>query len=287
AVARFLSNEYHNINQIKTFFIACAIILLPFALILRQPDLGTALVFAVITLPLFYWAGLAPRNLLLILVPVCVMIASFNYYTFFAVMILLAVYLVLIKPSVLTGLFHFVLNIGVGLITPILWNHLEDYQRERIKIFLNPEADPLGGGYQIIQSKVAIGSGGLIGKGFLQGSQTQLRFLPEQHTDFIYAVIGEEFGFMGVIIGLILFALFLFRAVHIANISKSRFNSLVAIGTATIICFHMFVNIGMTVGLFPVTGLPLPFISYGGSALLSNLIMVGLLLNFYRHRYKY
>jgi rod shape determining protein RodA len=168
-----------------------------------------------------------------------------------------------------------------------LWNNLREYQQQRIKIFLNPEADPLGAGYQIIQSKVAIGSGGLLGKGFLNGTQTQLRFLPEQHTDFIFAVIGEEFGFIGVFIGLLLFTIFLVNAVKIANMQKSRFNSIVAIGIVTLIGFHMIVNIGMTIGLLPVTGLPLPFISYGGSAMLLNLSLVGLLLNFYRNRYNY
>jgi len=134
---------------------------------------------------------------------------------------------------------------------------------------------------------VAIGSGGFTGKGFLQGSQTQLRFLPEQHTDFIFAVIGEEFGFIGVVIGLVLFFVFLMRGIFIATIVKSRFNSIVAVGIVTVIAFHVVVNIGMTIGLFPVTGLPLPFLSYGGSALLTNMVMAGILLNFYKNRYEY
>jgi rod shape determining protein RodA len=182
---------------------------------------------------------------------------------------------------------NFLANISMGLITPVLWNHLKSYQRNRIKIFLNPEADPKGAGYQIIQSKVAIGSGGFTGKGFLQGSQTQLRFLPEQHTDFIFAVIGEEFGFLGVLIGLIFFFVFLMRGIFIATIVKSRFNSIVSVGIVTVLAFHVIVNIGMTIGLFPVTGLPLPFLSYGGSALLTNMVMAGILLNFYKNRYEY
>jgi rod shape determining protein RodA len=134
---------------------------------------------------------------------------------------------------------------------------------------------------------VAIGSGGFLGKGFLQGSQTQLRFLPEQHTDFIFAVIGEEFGFIGILLGLVLFTIFLFRIIRMANVFKNRFSSIFAIGAVTIIAFHMFVNMGMTIGIFPVTGLPLPFVSYGGSALLTNMIIVGILLNFYRYRFEY
>ncbi|MCB0288715.1 MAG: rod shape-determining protein RodA, partial [Calditrichaeota bacterium] len=178
-------------------------------------------------------------------------------------------------------------TVSLWFIRSFFWNQLKDYQKQRITTFWNPEADPLGSGYQIIQSKVAIGSGGLLGKGFLQGSQTQLRFLPEQHTDFIFAVIGEEFGFLGVLLTLAIFTVLLVRIVHASNMYRSEFSSVIGIGIATIIGFHMFVNVGMTIGLAPVTGLPLPFISYGGSALLSNLLMIGFLLNFYRHRYEY
>ncbi|MCB0316857.1 MAG: rod shape-determining protein RodA, partial [Calditrichaeota bacterium] len=182
---------------------------------------------------------------------------------------------------------YMVFTVSLWFIRSFFWNQLKDYQKQRITTFWNPEADPLGSGYQIIQSKVAIGSGGLLGKGFLQGSQTQLRFLPEQHTDFIFAVIGEEFGFLGVLLTLAIFTVLLVRIVHASNMYRSEFSSVIGIGIATIIGFHMFVNVGMTIGLAPVTGLPLPFISYGGSALLSNLLMIGFLLNFYRHRYEY
>ncbi|RMI04823.1 MAG: rod shape-determining protein RodA [Calditrichaeota bacterium] len=287
AVARYLSDRRLDINHWKTFIIAATIILVPFVLIARQPDLGTALVFAVLALPIIFWAGLKPENLPLFIFPGLVMAASFNRYAFGAVMVLLLIYLIYWETGFWWKVLHLGLNVGVGLLTPAIWNHLKDYQKQRILTFLNPEADPLGAGYQIIQSKVAIGSGGFFGKGFLHGSQTQLRFLPEQHTDFIFAVIGEEFGFFGVLIGLLLFAVLLCRIVYDANMFKNRFNSIAAIGFATILGFHMFVNVGMTVGLFPVTGLPLPFISYGGSAMLTNMWMIGLLLNFYRYRFEY
>jgi rod shape determining protein RodA len=202
-------------------------------------------------------------------------------------MILIVFYLFYIKPPVVLRIAYFILNIAIGLVTPLLWNQLKDYQKQRITTFWNPEADPLGAGYQIIQSKVAIGSGGFLGKGFLQGSQTQLRFLPEQHTDFIFAVIGEEFGFIGILFGLVLFTIFLFRIIRMANVYKNHFSSIFAIGAVTIIAFHMFVNMGMTIGIFPVTGLPLPFVSYGGSALITNMIIVGIILNFYRYRFEY
>jgi rod shape determining protein RodA len=287
AVSRYLSDERLDINRIKTFAIASALILLPCILIIRQPDLGTGLVYAVMILPVSFWAGLRTENLVLIVIPVLTLFASFNFMLFLFVMVLIVVYLFYIKPPVFLRLLYFILNILIGLLTPLLWNQLKDYQKQRITTFWNPESDPLGAGYQIIQSKVAIGSGGFLGKGFLEGSQTQLRFLPEQHTDFIFAVIGEEFGFIGVLIGLILFAVFLFRIVHLANAYKSYFSSIFAIGAVTVLGSYMFVNIGMTIGLFPVTGLPLPFVSYGGSSLLTNMAIVGILLNFYRFRFEY
>ena len=287
AVARFLSEERSSINRPRTFIIASAIILAPFLLIARQPDLGTGLVFIVLALPIFYWAGLRSNNLLLILAPVLALFASFNIYLFVGYLAVLLLYLLYMRAGLFSGVLYFAFNIGVGFLTPRLWGQLKDYQQQRIITFWNPEADPFGAGYQIIQSKVAIGSGGLFGKGFLQGSQTQLRFLPEQHSDFIFAVIGEEFGFVGVVIGLILFSVFLMRTVHLASIFRSRFNSLIAIGIAVMIGFHMFVNIGMTIGVSPVTGLPLPFISYGGSALLTNMVLVGMILNFRRNKFEY
>jgi rod shape determining protein RodA len=287
AIARYLSSEKVDLNNLKDFLAAILFFIPPFLLVLKQPDLGTALVFVVLVLPIFYWAGLRGGNVFLFTAPLIVIAASFNFYLFLITMLVIVGYLYISKRSLITGAAVFLINIFVGLITPVLWNNLREYQQQRIKIFLNPEADPLGAGYQIIQSKVAIGSGGLFGKGFLNGTQTQLRFLPEQHTDFIFAVIGEEFGFLGVFITILLFTIFLINAVRIANMQKNRFNSIVAIGIVTLIGFHMIVNIGMTIGLLPVTGLPLPFISYGGSAMLLNLSMVGLLLNFYRNRYNY
>ena len=287
ALARFISREKVDLNQPKHFLLASLFVLAPFALVVRQPDLGTAMVFAAVALPMYYWAGLKGSNLILILTPLLVMFASFQFYAFLVIMVILIGYLIFSKRGKTVIAFNFFVNIIMGLLTPILWNHLKPYQQQRIKIFLNPEADPRGAGYQIIQSKVAIGSGGLTGKGFMHGSQTQLRFLPEQHTDFIYAVVGEEFGFLGVMLGLILFLILLIRGVQIAFQVKNRFNSIVAIGIVTIIAFHAVVNIGMTIGLLPVTGLPLPFLSYGGSALLTNMLMVGILLNFHKNRFEY
>lgn len=287
AVARYISREDVNLNAPRDFILAGMLVVVPFLMIIRQPDLGTSMVFTALALPMFYWSGLKLSNLLLIIMPVLFILGSFQFLTFLILMIVLVLYLLYSHRSKLVIVFNFLLNISMGLLTPVLWNHLKPYQKNRIKIFLNPEADPRGAGYQIIQSKVAIGSGGGLGKGFMQGSQTQLRFLPEQHTDFIYAVIGEEFGFVGAMLGLILFFLLLMRGVKIATMVRNRFNSIVAIGIVTIIAFHTIINLGMTVGLLPVTGLPLPFVSYGGSSLLTNMIMVGILLNYYKNRYEY
>ncbi|MBN2364776.1 MAG: rod shape-determining protein RodA [Calditrichaeota bacterium] len=287
AVARFLYQGEKDPNQPVNFILAALFFVVPFLLIIRQPDLGTSMVFAAMALPVLYWAGLKLSNLFLIIMPFLIILGSFKFLTFLLLMAVLVIFLVYYKRSQLVIIANFFLNIAMGLLTPVLWNHLKPYQQNRIKIFLNPEVDPRGAGYQIIQSKVAFGSGGGMGKGFMEGSQTQLRFLPEQHTDFIYAVIGEEFGFLGAMLGLSLFFLLLFRGIQIATIVRNRFNSIVAIGIVTIIAFHTVINIGMTVGLLPVTGLPLPFISYGGSSLITNMVMIGILLNFNKNRYEY
>ncbi|RMF54430.1 MAG: rod shape-determining protein RodA [Calditrichaeota bacterium] len=286
ALSRYLSWERLNINELKPFAIASSIVLLPFALIVRQPDLGTALALAALVLPMFFWVGLSLKNLFKIIAPLLVLIASFQEYAFYSVMILIAAYLIFTEWKFFSGLLYFILNALMGLVTPMLWNQLADYQKQRLIVFLNPEKFSKDAGYQIIQSKVAIGSGGWLGKGFLQGSQTQLRFLPEQHTDFIFAVIGEEFGFIGVMVVLTLFLIMLLRMTQLAGFFRNRFQSIFTIGVVTSIAFHMLVNVGMTIGFFPVTGLPLPFLSYGGSALITNLMMVGIVLNFFRNRYE-
>lgn len=163
--------------------------------------------------------------------------------------------------------------------TPILWQVLHEYQRRRILIFLNPQSDPLGAGYNIIQSIIAVGSGGIAGKGFLKGTQTQLSFIPEHHTDFIFSVIGEEWGFVGGLTVLVLYFLLFHRAFEIARKARDREGSLLALGIVTMYSIQTMINIGMAVGLLPVAGLTLPFISYGGSSLLYSWIEFGILLN--------
>jgi len=175
----------------------------------------------------------------------------------------------------------------LGISVQIIYDGLRPYQQKRIATFLDPNADPLGAGYNILQSKVAIGSGGLLGKGYLRGSQTQLNFIPEQWTDFIFCVPGEEFGFLGAASVLLLFGVLLIRGVTLASIVKSKYSSFVAIGLTAVLFTHIVINIGMALGLFPVIGVPLPFLSYGGSALLASTSMVGILMNLYTNRKEY
>jgi rod shape determining protein RodA len=171
------------------------------------------------------------------------------------------------------------LNAGVSWAVPHLWDHLHDYQKRRIETFLNPGADPYGSGYQIIQSKIAIGSGGVTGKGYLKGSQKALAFLPMRHTDFIYSVVGEELGFIGSLTVVILYAVIVIRGYRIAMVARSGFASLMAVGLVTAFFYHIMVNMLMTIGWAPVTGLPLPLLSYGGTALIVNGLQLGLLQN--------
>lgn len=167
---------------------------------------------------------------------------------------------------------------GIGFL-PIAFHFLKDYQKKRLITFLDPSVDPLGSGYHIIQSKIAIGSGGIFGKGLCGGSQSQLNFIPGQHTDFIFSSLGEEFGFIGCVFVLILFFILVQRGLTIASVAKDNFGKYVSVGVVSLFMFHIFVNIGMTVGIMPVVGLPLPFLSYGGSNLLLNMIAVSLLLS--------
>jgi len=285
AVSKFLSDKYADVNRLKYFLISVGVILVPFILIARQPDLGTSLVFLALVIPVLFWAGLNWFSIFTILTPLLTMILSFNFFSFLFLMLTITIVLILSgkRPIILVSVF--LLNIVVGIITPFLWDQLRPYQQQRILTFMSPEQDPKGAGYQIIQSQVAIGSGGIWGKGYMNGTQTHLRFLPAQHTDFIFSVIGEEFGFFGVSVILLIFMLLIIRLIAIASAIRQSFESMTVIGIATIILIHVIINIGMTIGMAPITGLPLPFLSYGGSSLMANLMMMGIVLNISRVKY--
>ncbi|HDS74309.1 MAG TPA: rod shape-determining protein RodA [Firmicutes bacterium] len=287
ALSRFLSGPRIRINRFWDLSRALALVIVPVVLIRQQPDLGTALVYLAVALPMVFFAGLRNLYLFLILSPIVNAICAFaGWIPWLAFCLVFVGLLFLTKPSTMWTVVLITVNLGIGIVAPIFWDELSPYQQRRIETFFNPENDPLGAGYQIIQSKVAIGSGGMWGKGFQQGTQTQLAFIPETHTDFIFAVLAEEFGFVGaiVVIGLLLFAIW--RIIGLANTLNNRFASFICIGVGTLIAFHALVNIGMTVGLMPVTGLPLPFVSYGGSAMLTDGYAIGLVLSLGLRRFE-
>jgi rod shape determining protein RodA len=278
-VARRLDDPRLDLRRFSDWFPPVLLTLLPFALVAKEPDLGTSLSFPVILVVMFFWAGMPLGHLLLGISPV------FNVVLFFATGSmwwfagLLAAMLAAFRPRLPMLLIILALNGVVSWAVPHLWDHLHDYQKRRIETFLNPGADPYGSGYQIIQSKIAIGSGGVTGKGYLKGSQKALAFLPMRHTDFIYSVVGEEFGFIGSLTVVILYGVIVIRGYRIAMVSRSGFASLMAVGLVTAFFYHIMVNMLMTIGWAPVTGLPLPLLSYGGTALIVNSLQLGLLQN--------
>ena len=244
--ARFFSRyPVHNGLTLKDLFYPCLIIGLPAIMIMKQPDLGTAvLVILIASSMLMYvkvrWTAIV--SVMLAALPICY------------------------------GAWHF---------------YLHDYQKNRIITFLNPEHDPLKTGYHIIQSKIAVGSGGIMGKGYLHGTQSQLRFLPEQHTDFAFSVFSEEWGFVGCLMILILYLFLVLWGLHIASRCNDRFGSLLAVGVTAMLFWHIIINMGMVIGLFPVVGVPLPFFSYGGTSMVTSMVGVGILLNISMRRFMF
>jgi len=218
---------------------------------------------------------------LIVLVP---MFLIFKQPDLGTAIILFPVFLAMLWVGGIRPRYFWTIIISGLVLLPVFWNFLKDYQKDRLLVFLNPNLDPLGAGYTINQSKIAIGSGMVFGKGWLAGTQNQLNFLPERHTDFIFSVVGEEWGFIGAGIMLFLFALLIARGLKIAETTKEISGKLIAAGLTTMLALQVIINIGMTLGLMPVVGMPLPFVSYGRSALTANLILVGLLLSVRRQR---
>jgi rod shape determining protein RodA len=237
ALARYFddykSNEPYNLKELLIPFL---IVILPFLLILKQPDLGTALIIVAVSASIIVFIGVNWKSLAIV-------------------------------------------GAGALILMPIGWRFLKAYQKERLMTFLNPDNDPLGTGYHIIQSMIAVGSGGIIGKGFLSGSQTQLKFLPEQQTDFVFSVFAEEWGFIGAFVLIIMFMCLIFWGLKIALHSRDLLGTLLSFGITALISWEVFINIGMVLGIVPVVGIPLPFLSYGGSAMIVLMAMIGLLMN--------
>lgn len=249
-----------------------------FVLVGLQPDLGSALVFIGVLFGILFWAGVSPWLLLLLASPLLSLLFAFSTLSWGIWIAVLTVILLWQRPYALEGLTVWITNVGMGIMALSLWNRLAPYQQNRLLSFLNPEVDPRATGWHIIQSKVAIGSGGLLGKGFTHGTQKRLAFLPEQATDFVYSVVGEEFGFLGVLVTVLLFGVLLTTMIKIARRSTDPFASLVVFGIVGVFFTHVVENIAMTIGLMPITGIPLPFFSYGGSFLLTCCIALGIVL---------
>lgn len=254
--AGFLAKRQGELERIWDIIPCLVYVGIPFILILKQPDLGTSLVFLAILLGMLWVGGANPRLMMIMLICILVLAILIFGILFFA-----------------TDGFQ---KPPEELPFPL---PLKPYQLLRLVIFVNPDMDPLGAGYHVIQSQVAIGSGGLWGKGYQQGSQVQGNFLPEHHTDFIFSTVGEELGFWGSGGILLLYFLLFWRMVYIAKEAREIFGTLIVVGVTSMLAFQVLVNTGMTMGIMPVTGIPLPFLTYGGSGMLSNMIAMGFVLS--------
>jgi rod shape determining protein RodA len=288
AIAAYLSRNNSNIDSFKDILTTLAIGVTPVLLILMEPDMGTSIVFIGVILMMFFWKGISSFSLFVVLSPAFVAFAAiFGTIYFIVALIIVIVLLIAFKKNLFFSASIFAIGLSSGFFADYVYQALSPHQQRRIQSFLDPMADPLGSGYNTIQAKVAIGSGGLTGKGFLAGNQTQLQFIPEQWTDFAFCVIGEEFGFIGSILILIVFLILFLRILKLTSNTKDEFLSLVGIGILSVYLVHFIINLGMVVGILPVIGIPLPFISYGGSSLLVNMFMLGILANIYRTRKNY
>ncbi len=271
-----------SISSIKDLILPFLIVIVPWLLIFFQPDLGTSLVLIVLTCVMLYWAQMPIEWILILVFSIFTSIlylASPNLLFFWMPLMGYLAYRSSqnkIIFSILTLAFHSL----VIKLTPTIWEFgLKDYQKDRLILFLDPSRDPLGGGYHLLQSKIAIGSGGLFGTGLLNGKLTNLQFIPEQHTDFIFSALGEEVGFFGCTLVLCLFFILISQLVKVSKNARTNFESLIIIGIVSTFLFQIIINLFMTIGLGPVTGIPLPFMSYGRTSLLINFISIGLALS--------
>ncbi|TFG62757.1 MAG: rod shape-determining protein RodA [Spirochaetales bacterium] len=315
-LSSYLSSNEKRIGSLRQFIVAFGIILLPVLLTVVQPDMGTALVFFPIFLGLIFIAGFPLRYILFVIIAAVFFVlltvlpawsaylAKKNFMfidlltnsTFIQIFLLAAGFIILIAflgyrffkkdyfywimYSISIIFLSFSGSVGARLV-------LKDYQLMRLIVFLNPEVDPKGAGWNIIQSITAVGSGGFLGKGFLKGTQSHYQYLPQQSTDFIFSIIAEEWGFLGSMLIFLLFVIILFRLVLITLSIKDSFGQFICVGILSMLCFHFFINIGMAMGIMPITGIPLFFLSYGGSSLWTGMISIGIILSIYSNRYRY
>ena len=277
-LARVLASRAESPSSLADLWKPILTVGIPWIVIMLQPDLGTGIVFIGIFFVMLFWAGTPWPLLVLLASPVISLVLSFSTVLWGAWFFILLALVLRYRPYLVEGISLLVINIVVGVFAPVVWERLAPYQRNRLLVFLDPSVDPRNAGYHVIQSKVAIGSGGLFGSGFLAGPQKRLAFLPEQHTDFIFAVVGEELGFIGVTVALALFLMLFLRITNIAERANESYSSLVAFGLMGCWLVHIVVNVGMTLNLMPITGIPLPFFSYGGSFMLASWLAIGILM---------
>ena len=278
ALARLLSMKKEGPQTLRELLAPIGVVGLPLGLVILQPDLGTAMAFVGILFAALYWGGTPIPLLVLLASPGLGLILSFDtgVWSLYIVGLTLSLFFYRYRLYLVESVGVVLANLAAGTIALPLWRSLADYQRNRLLVFLDPSVDPRGAGWHLIQSKVAIGSGGLLGKGFTQGTQKRLDFLPEQHTDFIFSVVGEELGFVGTMLVIGAFSFVLLRIVRLATEASDPFAGLVIFGIFGAWITHIFVNVGMTIGVFPITGIPLPFVSYGGSFLLMSWVALAL-----------
>ncbi|TAL35582.1 MAG: rod shape-determining protein RodA [Spirochaetes bacterium] len=316
-LAKYLELRERDMHNLRELFIPSVLMAVPVMLILMQPDFGTAVVFVPVLFTMLFLGGADVSHLLsvvsiAVIATVVPMVITYREWIgaegsnlllefFKDPRLIFAVSAILLVISIAAFALNFflikkyyrrvyvssfVLSAGL-LFSVVIQRFLKDYQKKRILVFLNPDLDPHGSGYNIIQSKIAIGSGGVVGKGFLAGSQSQLGFLPEKSSDFIFPVIAEEWGFVGALVIIGLLAVIVLRGIQIAMEAKDRFGSLLAAGIASIFFYHILINVGVVLGIMPVTGLPLCFVSYGGSNLLMSMMAVGILINIQTRKFSY
>ncbi|HVE36353.1 MAG TPA: rod shape-determining protein RodA [Gemmatimonadaceae bacterium] len=276
-LARVLSQNRIAPKSMAEMWKPLAVAGVPLLLIMLQGDLGTSIVFVGIFFAMLFWAGVEWQLLVLLASPVISLILGFDSRIWGGWFLTVVAIVLWYKPFLVEALAIIAANVLMGIVGPLLWEHLKPYRQNRLRVFLDPSVDPRGSGYHVIQSRVAIGSGGWFGRGYLHGPQKRLAFLPEQYTDFIFAVVGEELGFIGVMVALALFLFLFLRVIRISERANDSFSSLVAFGLLASWFTHALENIGMTLGLMPITGIPLPFFSYGGSFMLACWLSVGVL----------
>ncbi|MGH7523839.1 MAG: FtsW/RodA/SpoVE family cell cycle protein [Gemmatimonadales bacterium] len=275
-LARWFAARREPPTTLRGLLQPMALAAVPALLVLKQPDLGSAIVFVGILFGMLFWAAVPAQLLVLLASPVVALLLAWSTTLWSIWMLVLFVMLLVWRPFLVEGIVIYVINSAMGVLAFVVWKKMKPYQQERILSFIDPQSHRLGSGYQAMESHVAIGSGGWIGTGFTLGPEKRSGFIPFHSTDFVFAVVGEELGFIGVLAALGLFLALLFALVRIARNAGDPFTSLAVFGIASVIFTHVFENVGMTISVMPITGIPLPFFSYGGSFLVATAVGLGL-----------